>query len=93
MGRGRGGRALRGKLVISHFMLFVCRYSGYGGCSESESEWAEDRDGWSDRCNQYISIIIILGGQVKPAHQTSNKRKFIIFVWVYECVMRAFVCF
>jgi hypothetical protein len=27
------------------------RYSGYGGCSESESEWAEDRDGWSDRRN------------------------------------------
>ena len=25
------------------------RYSGYGGCSESESEWADDRDGWSDR--------------------------------------------
>ena len=25
------------------------RYSGYGGCSESDSEWAEDRDGWSDR--------------------------------------------
>jgi len=27
------------------------RYSGYGGCSESESEWADDRDGWSDRRN------------------------------------------
>eukprot|EP00090_Calanus_glacialis_P042916 TRINITY_DN7603_c0_g1_i1.p1 TRINITY_DN7603_c0_g1~~TRINITY_DN7603_c0_g1_i1.p1 ORF type:complete len:956 (-),score=223.25 TRINITY_DN7603_c0_g1_i1:635-3502(-) len=27
------------------------RYSGYGGCSESDSEWAEDRDGWSDRRN------------------------------------------
>ena len=25
------------------------RCSGYGGCSESESEWADDRDGWSDR--------------------------------------------
>ena len=25
------------------------RYSGYGGCSESDSEWADDRDGWSDR--------------------------------------------
>ena len=51
------GGALGGKLVSFHLMFFVCRYSGYGGCSESESEWAEDRDGWSDRCNQYIIII------------------------------------
>jgi len=27
------------------------RYSGYGGCSESDSEWCDDRDGWSDRRN------------------------------------------
>ena len=32
------------------------RYSGYGGCSESESEWADDRDGWSDRWFALIAI-------------------------------------
>lgn len=44
----RGGE--NGKEVEEQKVTAWCsRYSGYGGCSESDSEWAEDRDGWSDR--------------------------------------------